>query len=120
MNLLLATVLVLVSAVAIGIYLAFLGLRQHRRAPGLGLTHAALALSGITLLFTLIFTGPSDKLNNVAAMMLFFALVGGGMVFALHDKNRPPSMGAVIAHAIAGLVGITLLVINLFIGVGPA
>ena len=99
MNLLLATVLLLVSAVAIGMYLVFLGLRQHRRAPGLGLVHAALALSGIALLFTLIFTGPSDKLNNVAAMMLFFALVGGGMVFALHDKNRPPSMGAVIAHA---------------------
>ena len=119
MSLLFATVLLLVSAVAIGIYLVFLGLRQHRRAPGLGLMHAALALSGITLLFTLVFTGPPDKLNNVAAMMLFFALVGGGMVFALHEKNKPPSMGAVIAHAVAGLVGISLLIINLFLRVGP-
>jgi|GEM_PF-2448919 len=119
MNLLLATVLVLVSAVTVGFYLVLLGLRQRKRAPGLGLVHAALALSGIALLFTQIFTGPADKLNNVAALMLFFALVGGGMVFALHDKNRPPSMGAVIAHAVAGLVGISLLVINLFIGVGP-
>ena len=114
MNLFQATVLLLVSAVAVGFYLVLLGLRQHRRSPGLGLAHAGLALSGTLVLFTLIFTGPTDKMNNVAALFLFFALVGGGMVFALHEDNRPPSMAAVIAHAIMGLVGISLLIINLF------
>ena len=112
MNLLLATFL-LISAVAIGFYLVFIGLRLRRRSPALGLTHAALALSGTIVLFTMIFTGPIDKLNNVAALFLFFAVLGGGMVLALHEKNRPPAMAAVTAHAIAGLVGISLLIINL-------
>ena len=52
-------------------------------------------------------------MNNVAALFLFFALVGGGMVFALHEENKPPSMAAVTAHAAMGIVGITLLIINL-------
>lgn len=114
MNLLLATALLLISAVVVGFYLLFLGLRQRKRSPGLGLTHAGLALCGIIVLFTEIFTGPTDKLNNVAALFLFFAIVGGGMVFALHEENRPPSMAAVTAHAIMGLAGISLLIINLF------
>lgn len=114
MNLLHATALLLISAVVIGVYLVFVGLRQRKRAPGLGLTHAGLALSGIAVLFTEIFTGPTDKMNNVAALFLFFAIVGGGMVFALHEENRPPSMVAVTAHAIMGLVGISLLMFNIF------
>jgi drug/metabolite transporter superfamily protein YnfA len=114
MNLLLATALLLISAVAVGIYLVLLGLRQRKRSPGLGIAHACLALSGIIVLFTEIFTGPTDKLNNVAALFLFFAIVGGGMVFALHEENKPPSMFAVTAHAAMGLVGTLLLIINLF------
>ena len=114
MNLLHAAALLLISAVVIGVYLVFVGLRQRKRAPVPGLAHAGLALSGIVVLFTEIFTGPTDKINNVAALFLFFAIVGGGMVFALHEENRPPSMVAVTAHAIMGLVGISLLIINLF------
>jgi len=114
MNLLLATVLLLISAIAVGFYLVFIGLRQRKRSPGPGLTHAALALSGVIVLFVEIFTGPTDKINNVAGLFLFFAIVGGGMVFALHEENKPPSMVAVTAHAIMGLVGISLLIINLF------
>lgn len=113
MNLLLATALLLIAAVAVGFYLVFLGLRQRKRSPGLAFTHAGLALSGIIVLFTEIFTGPTDKMNNVAALFLFFAIVGGGMVFALHEENRPPSMAAVTAHAVMGLVGISLLIISL-------
>jgi drug/metabolite transporter superfamily protein YnfA len=114
MNLLLAAVLFLITAVAVGCYLVFLGVRKHKRSPGLGITHAGLALCGMVLLFIEVFTGPTDKLNNVAAMFLFFALVGGGIVLALHEEKKPPSMGAVTAHAIMGLVAISLLIINLF------
>ena len=114
MNLLLATFLLLISAAAIGFYLVYLGLRQRKRSSGLGLMHAGLALTGSIVLFTAIFTGPIDKLNNVAALFLFFAILGGGMVFALHEKNRPPAMAAVTVHAIMGMVAILLLIINLF------
>ena len=113
MNLVLVTVLLLITAVAVGFYLVSLGLRQRRRSPGLGLTHAGLALAAIMVLFAQIFTGPTDKINNVAALFLLFAIVGGGIVFALHEANRPPSMAAVTVHAIMGLVGISLLIINL-------
>ena len=114
MNLLPLLFLFLISAVGIGIYLVFLGLHQRKRSPGLGLTHAGLALSGFIVLFIEIYTGPIDKLNNIAALLLFFAILGGGMVFALNEENRPPSMAAVIAHATMGLAGISLLVISLF------
>ena len=114
MNLLPVTTLLLITAVAVGFFLVFLGLRQRRRSPGLALVHVGLALSATIVLFTEIFTGVTDKLNNVAALFLLFAVVGGGIVFALHEENRPPSMAAVTAHAIMGLVAITLLIINLF------
>jgi len=113
MNLLLATALLLISAVAVGFYLVFIGLRQRKRLPGLGLAHAGLALAGILVLFTEIFTGPTDKLNNLAALFLLFAIVGGGMVLALHEENKPPSMAAVTAHAVMGVIGLTLVIINL-------
>ena len=115
MNLLLATVLLLISAVAVGIYLVVLGLRQRKRSPGLALTHLGLVLSATIVLFTEIFTGPTDKINNLAALFLFFAIVGGGLVFALNEKDKPPSMAAITAHAVMGLVAISLLTINLFL-----
>lgn len=114
MNLLFVSIFLLITAVTIGLYLVFLGLRKHKRSPGLGLTHASLALTGIIVLFTQIYTGPTDKLNNFAALLLFFAILGGGMVFALREENKPPSMVAVTIHAVMGLVGISALIINLF------
>jgi hypothetical protein len=114
MNLLLATALLLCTAAAVGFYLVFVGLHQRKRSPGLAIVHVCLALSGTIVLFTEIFTGPTDKLNNVAALFLLFAVVGGGIVLALHEENRPPSMAAVTAHAIMGLVAVSLLIINLF------
>ncbi len=114
MNIPLAATLLLITAAAIGVHLALLGMRKRKRSPSLGLTHAVLALSGLILLFVEIYYGPTNKLINTAAFFLFFAIVGGGIVFALHEEKRPPSMGAVTAHAIMGVVGVSLLVINLF------
>jgi peptidoglycan/LPS O-acetylase OafA/YrhL len=114
MNLLSVSIFLFAIAVAIGLYLVFLGLRKHTRSPVLGLTHAGLVVAGFIVLSMQIYTGPTDKLNNFAALFLFFALVGGGMVFALREENKPPSMLAVTIHAVMGLIGITALIINLF------
>ncbi len=114
MNLLLVSFFLLISAAAIGFYLVYLGLHKRKRSPGLGLMHAGLALSGFVVLLIEIFTGPIDKLNNVAALLLFAAILGGAMVFALHEEGKPPAMAAVTAHSIMGLVGILFLSINLF------
>ena len=93
MNLLFVSIFLLITAVAIGLYLVFLGLHKRKSSTGLGLTHASFALAGIIVLFTQIVTGPTDKLNNVAALFLFFAIVGGGMVFALREENKHPFDG---------------------------
>ena len=114
MNLLFISIFLLITAVAIGLYLVFLGLRKHTRSPGLGLTHASFALAGFIVLFMQIYIGPTDKLNNFAALFLFFAVIGGGMVFVLREENKPPSMVAVTIHAVMGLAGISALIINLF------
>lgn len=114
MNLLYISIFLFVTAIAIGLYLVILGLRKRERSPGLGLTHASAASAGLIVLLAMIFTGPTDKVNNVAALFLVFAIIGGGMVFALHEDKKPPSMVAVTVHAVMGLTGIGLLLLNLF------
>jgi len=112
MNYLLAATLLLIVAISLGAYLVFVGIRQRKRLPVIGLAHAGIAITGFIALCLQIATGVSDKLNNVAAFLLVLAIIGGIMVFALHEKNSPPSMPVVTLHAIMGLVGIILLVIN--------
>jgi peptidoglycan/LPS O-acetylase OafA/YrhL len=114
MNLLLVTTLLLSAAVVIGLYLVIVGLRRNKRIPTLGIAHAALALSGIIVLLGHILGGPLDRLDNTAALFLFFALLGGVLVFSLHEENKGPSIPVVALHAVMGVVGISLLLINLF------
>jgi hypothetical protein len=113
MNLLFVSIFLFIAAVGIGIYLVFLGLGKQKSSLGLGLIHASLALAGIVVLFMLIVTGPTNKLNNFAAIFLFFAVVGGGMVFALREENKPPAMAVVAIHAAMGLIGLSSLIISL-------
>jgi RsiW-degrading membrane proteinase PrsW (M82 family) len=113
MNHLLVSTLLLLTAVSFGGYLTFVGVRQHKRLPKLGIAHGVLALSGIIVLALQIAAGPSDKLNNIAVFFLLLALAGGTMVFLLHEKGEPPSMPVVIIHAVMGVIGVSLLVMNL-------
>ena len=103
-------ILLLTSAALIGIYLVIRGLRYRKSSLKLGLLHASLAIAGIALLFTQIVQGPSDKQNNIAAFMLVLAVIGGGMVLALREKNKPPAMAVVTIHAIAALIGLSVLI----------
>ena len=112
MNYLFAATLLLIVAICLGFYLVFVGIRQRKRLPAIGLTHAGLAITGFIALGLQIATGVSDKLNNLAAFLLVIAIIGGVMVFALHEKNSPPSMPIVTLHAIMGLVAVILLVFN--------
>lgn len=101
---------VIVLAMLLGAYLVYLGVRHKRGSARLGLTHAALAITTTGLLLLEIYSGESDKMNNFAALFLFMALVGGGMVFALREPGKPPSMIAVSAHAIMGVIAASILV----------
>lgn len=103
-------ILLLTTAALIGLFLVIWGLRYRKSSLKLGLFHASLAIAGIALLFTQIVQGPTDKQNNIAAFMLVLALIGGGMVLALREKNKPPAMSVVTIHAIAALVGLSVLI----------
>jgi len=112
MNYSLVATLLLIFAISIGVYLVFIGIRQYKRLPALGLTHAGLAISGFIILCVQIATDASSKLNNAAAFFLSLAIVGGLLVFALHEKGRAPSMPVVVLHAIMGSVGLILLCLS--------
>lgn len=109
----LAGSLLLIAAVALGSALVYVGLNHKRRLPVMGVLHALLAIASVLVLSMTIATGPSNKLINVAVFFLVLALIGGAMVFMLHEKGRPPSMPMVTMHAIMGLVALVLVSINL-------
>ena len=114
MNYSLAATLLLSVAVTLGFYLASVGIRQRKRLPALGLTHAALAISGFIALCLQIAADSSIKLNNAAAFFLTLAIIGGLMVFVLHEKGSGPSMPVVVLHAIMGSVGLILIFVSVF------
>ncbi len=107
-------ILFLTAAVLVGFFLVIRGLRHHKSSLKLGLIHASLAIAGIALLLTQIVNGPIDKQNNIAALLLVLALVGGGMVFALREANKPPAMAVVTIHALMALAGLFVLVFKYF------
>jgi peptidoglycan/LPS O-acetylase OafA/YrhL len=112
MNLLVVIAVLFVSVVALGAYLTFIGLHKNQRSPRLGMLHAGLAVLGLIILALQIYNGPMDKLNNIAAVFLCFAIIGGAMVFALHEDRKPPSMAMVTIHAIMGVIGISFILVN--------
>ena len=110
----LSIILLLTVAVLMGAYLVIQGLRRRKSSLKLGLVHASFAVAGIALLLTQVVEGPSDKQNNIAAFLLILALIGGGMVFALREPNKPPAMAVVAIHALAALVGLSVLMFKYF------
>lgn len=61
---------------------------------------------------TQIISGATDKYNNVAALLMILALIGGLMLFALREHNKPPPMVLVGIHALMALVGLLVLFIG--------
>ena len=108
------SILLFSVAASLGLYLAVLGARYHRSSLKIGLSHASIGLLALALLFMQILNGTINKYNNVAALLMIFALIGGLMLFALREKNKPPPMVLVGIHAVMALVGLLVL----FIGFG--
>ena len=53
-----------------------------------------------------------NKYNNVAALLMILALIGGVMLFALRETSKPPPMTLVAIHAIMALTGLLLLILG--------
>lgn len=98
-------------AIALGSYLAYIGVRQHRGSPRLALTHAGIALLALSVLIVDIFsTSETYKLYNIAAFLFGMALMGGVVLLISREGRKPPVMFLVVLHATMGLFALYLLV----------
>jgi hypothetical protein len=105
----LSSILLFSLAASLGLYLVVLGARYHRSSLKIGLSHASISLLALVLLFLQIMNGAINKYNNVAALLMILAVIGGIMLFALREKNKPPPMVLVGIHAVMALVGLLVL-----------
>lgn len=102
-----ASILLVIAALT-GFTMVFLGIRYKRSFPSLAMGHAAAAIAGLVFLGTQIVNGPTNKFNNLAALLLLLAFIGGGMLFALREKNQAPAMMMVFIHASMAIVGLII------------
>lgn len=111
-----AAILLFCLAVALGLYLVVLGVRQRRGSRALAAVHGGFALLGLVVLGMQVFSGPVNFLYNSAALLFVLALSGGLMLLAMRlgdrDKHLPPSMIGVSLHAAMGLLALLLLVLG--------
>lgn len=110
----LSSILLFSLAASLGLFLVVLGVRYQRSSLKIGLVHASTGLLASGLLMTQIITGATDKYNNVAALLIILAIIGGLMLFALREHNRPPPMVLVGIHALMALVALLVLYIGFF------
>jgi len=106
------SITLLTLAAILGFIMVFAGLQYHRSSLKLAVSHALFAITGLGFLGAQIYHGAIDKYNNVAALLLVLALVGGGMLIALREGNRAPPMPLVTIHAVMALAGLTVLLLG--------
>ena len=105
----LSSIILFSLAASLGLFLVVLGVRYRRSSLKIGLIHASIGLLAFGLLIAQIFSGATSKYNNFAALLMVFALVGGLMLFALREHDKPPPMALVGIHAFMALVGLLVL-----------
>lgn len=104
----------LILAALLGFTIIYIGIRHHCSSSKLALGHALLGISGLIFLGIHIAGSSIDKYNNVAALLLVLALIGGGLLFALRDNDSAPPMPAVTIHAIIAVAGLSVLLLGYF------
>ncbi len=115
---LIAAIVVLGVAFAIGLWLGCLYMLVERppgRLTRTGMLHGLAGACGLAiLLFAL--QGPpravkfgAGAFGNVAAVLLAAAFAGGVTILGTHLRKRPISIGLVAIHGMFAIVGYTLL-----------
>ena len=104
-----SSILLFSIAASLGLYLVVLGIRYRRSSLKIGLIHSSLGLLALALLILQIINTEVNKYNNVAALLMILAFIGGLMLFALRESNKPPPMILVAIHAVMALIGLLLL-----------
>jgi hypothetical protein len=104
---------VLALALLLGAALVLLALRRRRGSLSLALGHALAAVGGFALLLSALATAPTNKLQNLAALLWGLALLGGLVLLALRVARREfrtaPPLIAVALHALLGVLALLLL-----------
>lgn len=99
-------------AAVIGLSLVVMGVRFHRGSLALGLGHAGIALTALTLLMVQIVRGHTQMLYNDAALLFFLALAGGVVLLAVRKDRKPPPMFMVGIHGAMATMALLLLVVG--------
>jgi len=109
----LVVILVFSLAIALGLYMIYIGLRFHRGSLALGLGHASFATLGLVLLVVHIIRSPVRQiLYSDAAILFVMTLIGGLVLLALREGRKPPSMIVVAMHAAIALFAMWLLILG--------
>ncbi len=112
----LAAIVLFCLAALLGLWLVVLGVRHRRGSRALAAAHAGVALLGLILLGTHIFSSPVHMLYNDAALLFILALFGGLVLLAVrignHDHRSPPPMIGVSFHAAMAIAALLLLVLG--------
>jgi hypothetical protein len=103
----------LVAAVLAGAGLAYRWSRSRPTPSGAGYAHGAVATLGVTLLLAAVFSEPTAKSVNAAALLLALALLGGGFVLVFRLQGERPPGFMVALHAGCAVVGTALLAYGL-------
>lgn len=104
-------IILFVLAMLLGLYLVYIGIRQHRGSTVLALTHAAMASTALGLLIVAIYqSDETHKLYNAGAFLFVMAFIGGVTLFALREDKKPPAMFLVMLHAVMAVIALFLLV----------
>lgn len=88
----------------------------RRRPPGMaGWVHPLLGLAAATLAYAAVirWTGPRSLPFDAGALVLTFALLGGGLLFALRLTRVPRPVFVIVVHGAAALLACSLLVVGL-------
>ena len=108
----LSAILLFSLAASLGLFLVVLGIRYQRNSLKVGLIHAGSGLIALGLLMTHVLSDASNKFNNVAALLMILAVIGGLMLFALREHDRPPPMILVAIHASFALTALIVLILG--------
>lgn len=103
------------GAAAGGLFLAFCVVTRRRPPMVVARGHPLAALAALTLIYVAVtaWHGPRDLPLDAGALVLTFAFVGGGLLYALRATRLPRPFFVILIHGMGALTGCALLIVGL-------